>query len=207
MAIDARRKEAIGGARRRAVARPRPSSTTGRRIARRRRAESFRDDRRMAPSRAADSAPWAPAPVDSRPSRPQSAALTAADCRSINRVRRASQPSRRRGEARLARVRVSRRAPKCRATAAAVRRSLAFAAVDAVRRAVRRARVDDVRAARHARAVAVGPNSPLELVSLSHARQNDKLAVSGLVRNPGGGQAGRDSCRRSCSCSIAWARS
>ena len=32
--------------------------------------------------------------------------------------------------------------------------------------------------------VAVGPNSPLELVSLSHARQNDKLAVSGLVRNP-----------------------
>lgn len=32
--------------------------------------------------------------------------------------------------------------------------------------------------------VAVGPNSPLELVSLTHARQNDKLAVSGLVRNP-----------------------
>ena len=32
--------------------------------------------------------------------------------------------------------------------------------------------------------VAVGPNSPLELVSLSHARQNQKLAVSGLVRNP-----------------------
>jgi hypothetical protein len=33
-------------------------------------------------------------------------------------------------------------------------------------------------------AVAVGPNSPLELVSLSHARQREKLAVSGLVRNP-----------------------
>ena len=33
-------------------------------------------------------------------------------------------------------------------------------------------------------AVAVGPNSPLELVSLTHARQNQKLAVSGLVRNP-----------------------
>lgn len=33
-------------------------------------------------------------------------------------------------------------------------------------------------------AVAIGPNSPLELVSLTHARQNDKLAVSGLVRNP-----------------------
>jgi hypothetical protein len=32
--------------------------------------------------------------------------------------------------------------------------------------------------------VAVGPNSPLELVSLSHTRQNQKLAVSGLVRNP-----------------------
>ncbi len=32
--------------------------------------------------------------------------------------------------------------------------------------------------------VAVGPNSPLELVSLTHARRNDKLAVSGLVRNP-----------------------
>jgi hypothetical protein len=31
---------------------------------------------------------------------------------------------------------------------------------------------------------AVGPNSPLELVSLTSARQNDKLAVSGLVRNP-----------------------
>jgi hypothetical protein len=37
-------------------------------------------------------------------------------------------------------------------------------------------------------AVAVGPNSPLELVSLSHARQNEKLAVSGLVRNPVQGQ-------------------
>jgi heme exporter protein D len=37
-------------------------------------------------------------------------------------------------------------------------------------------------------AVAVGPNAPLELVSLSHARQKDKLAVSGLVRNPAAGQ-------------------
>ena len=37
-------------------------------------------------------------------------------------------------------------------------------------------------------AVAVGPNSPLELVSLSHARQNEKLAVSGLVRNPAAGK-------------------
>ena len=36
-------------------------------------------------------------------------------------------------------------------------------------------------------AVALGPNSPLELVSLSHARQNQKLAVSGLVRNPAAG--------------------
>ncbi len=35
--------------------------------------------------------------------------------------------------------------------------------------------------------VAVGPNSPLELVSLSHLRQNQKLAVSGLVRNPASG--------------------
>ena len=35
--------------------------------------------------------------------------------------------------------------------------------------------------------VAVGPNAPLELVSLSHARQDDKLAVSGLVRNPASG--------------------
>lgn len=33
-------------------------------------------------------------------------------------------------------------------------------------------------------AVAVGPNAPLELVSLSHARQQEELAVSGLVRNP-----------------------
>ena len=33
-------------------------------------------------------------------------------------------------------------------------------------------------------AAAVGPNSPLELVSLTSARQNGKLAVSGLVRNP-----------------------
>ncbi len=37
-------------------------------------------------------------------------------------------------------------------------------------------------------AAAVGPNSPLELVSLSHQRQNEKLAVSGLVRNPAAGQ-------------------
>ena len=36
--------------------------------------------------------------------------------------------------------------------------------------------------------VAVGPNSPLELVSLSHARQDKKLAVSGLVRNPAAGK-------------------
>lgn len=33
-------------------------------------------------------------------------------------------------------------------------------------------------------AAAVGPNMPLELVSLRHDRQNSKLAVSGLVRNP-----------------------
>lgn len=37
-------------------------------------------------------------------------------------------------------------------------------------------------------AAAVGPNSPLELVSLSHQRQNNKLAVSGLVRNPAAGK-------------------
>jgi hypothetical protein len=37
-------------------------------------------------------------------------------------------------------------------------------------------------------ATAVGPNSPLELVSLTYARQNEKLAVSGLVRNPLDGQ-------------------
>jgi hypothetical protein len=37
-------------------------------------------------------------------------------------------------------------------------------------------------------AVAVGANTPLELVSLSHQRQNAKLAVSGLVRNPVAGQ-------------------
>ncbi|HJU43867.1 MAG TPA: hypothetical protein VJ691_13660 [Vicinamibacterales bacterium] len=37
-------------------------------------------------------------------------------------------------------------------------------------------------------AVAVGPNSPLELVSLTHSRQNQKLAVSGLVRNPVSGK-------------------
>ncbi len=37
-------------------------------------------------------------------------------------------------------------------------------------------------------AAAIGPNSPLELVSLTHARQNDQLAVSGLVRNPVSGK-------------------
>jgi hypothetical protein len=37
-------------------------------------------------------------------------------------------------------------------------------------------------------AAAMGPNSPLELVSLSHERHNDKLAVSGLVRNPASGK-------------------
>jgi hypothetical protein len=37
-------------------------------------------------------------------------------------------------------------------------------------------------------AVALGPNAPLELVSLNHSRQNDKLAVSGLVRNPVSGK-------------------
>ena len=33
-------------------------------------------------------------------------------------------------------------------------------------------------------AAAVGPNSPLELMSLTSSRQDAKLAVSGLVRNP-----------------------
>jgi hypothetical protein len=37
-------------------------------------------------------------------------------------------------------------------------------------------------------AQAMGPNAPLELISLSHQRQNDKLAVSGLVRNPAAGK-------------------
>ena len=37
-------------------------------------------------------------------------------------------------------------------------------------------------------AAAVGPNSPLELVSLRHDRKSEKLAVSGLVRNPAAGQ-------------------
>ncbi len=38
-------------------------------------------------------------------------------------------------------------------------------------------------------AAAVGSNMPLELVSLRHDRQNTKLAVSGLVRNPLTGRA------------------
>jgi hypothetical protein len=37
-------------------------------------------------------------------------------------------------------------------------------------------------------AQAMGPNSPLELVSLTHQRQSQKLAVSGLVRNPDAAQ-------------------
>ena len=37
-------------------------------------------------------------------------------------------------------------------------------------------------------AAAVGPNSPLELVSLRHERKHEKLAVSGLVRNPANGK-------------------
>ena len=37
-------------------------------------------------------------------------------------------------------------------------------------------------------AAAVGPNRPLELVSLRHERLKEKLAVSGLVRNPAAGQ-------------------
>ena len=37
-------------------------------------------------------------------------------------------------------------------------------------------------------AQAMGPNAPLELVSLTHQRQKDKLAVSGLVRNPATGK-------------------
>jgi hypothetical protein len=37
-------------------------------------------------------------------------------------------------------------------------------------------------------ATAVGPNAPLELVSLTHQREEQKLAVSGLVRNPAAGQ-------------------
>lgn len=35
---------------------------------------------------------------------------------------------------------------------------------------------------------AMGPNHPLELVSLRHDRQSSKLAISGLVRNPASGE-------------------
>jgi hypothetical protein len=35
---------------------------------------------------------------------------------------------------------------------------------------------------------AMGPNNPLELVSLRHDRQDATLAISGLVRNPASGQ-------------------
>jgi hypothetical protein len=38
-------------------------------------------------------------------------------------------------------------------------------------------------------AAAASSDTPLELLSLSHTRQNDKLAVSGLVRNPVSGRA------------------
>ncbi|MEO7158333.1 MAG: hypothetical protein ABI039_12265, partial [Vicinamibacterales bacterium] len=41
---------------------------------------------------------------------------------------------------------------------------------------------------RGSNAVAMGPNTPLELVSLNYERRNAKLAVSGLVRNPVAGQ-------------------
>jgi len=37
-------------------------------------------------------------------------------------------------------------------------------------------------------AAAIGPNRPLELVSMRHERQDQKLAVSGLIRNPVAGQ-------------------
>ena len=37
-------------------------------------------------------------------------------------------------------------------------------------------------------AAAMVPDAPLELTSLRHTRQNDKLAVSGLVRNPVSGK-------------------
>jgi hypothetical protein len=45
-----------------------------------------------------------------------------------------------------------------------------------------------ISAPRGTSAAAMGPNHPLELISLRHERQKDKLAVSGLVRNPPTGQ-------------------
>ena len=73
------------------------------------------------------------------------------------------------------------------ATTAARQRSLALAAV-ILFLVLSGGLVWMVSGPRGTTAAAMVPDAPLELVSLSHTRQNDKLAVSGLVRNPVAGK-------------------
>ena len=135
-------------------------------------------------------APWAPAPFNSPDfAARQSASLTAVDM-PLNQPRpEAHVPAERpaRVEAPVSHASGFLGAEQTPRDTGSRQKSLAFAAI-ALFAVLSGGLVWMMSGPRGSSAAAVGPNSPLELVSLSHQRQNDKLAVSGLVRNPVAGE-------------------
>ena len=135
-------------------------------------------------------APWAPAPFNSEGvAAAKSASLTAVDM-PLNQPRTeahipAGPPER--VEAPVSHASGFLGAEEMARDTGSRQKTLAFAAI-ALFAVLSGGLVWAMSGPRGSSAAAVGPNSPLELVSLSHQRQNDKLAVSGLVRNPVAGE-------------------
>jgi hypothetical protein len=127
------------------------------------------------PERPAAKAPWAPAPV---------AIVTPTEL-PLNQPMRVEPP--RISEASVSHASGFLGATETTRDTGGGQRGLAFAAI-ALFVVLSGGLVWMMSGPRGTTAVAVGPNSPLELVSLSHARQDEKLAVSGLVRNPVSGK-------------------
>jgi len=132
-------------------------------------------------------APWAPAPVvpfDSADSAPaKSASLRAAAEISGPPELPLNQPAVSLAEPTVSHASGFLGAAEVQRDHGSRQKSLAFAAV-ILFAALSGGLVWMMSGPRGTTAVAMGPNAPLELISLSHARQDDKLAVSGLVRNP-----------------------
>lgn len=126
-------------------------------------------------------APWAPAPFDT----PSVASTTSASLRTVDMP--LNQPPRpaviRSDEPAVSHASGFLGATDVQRDEGSRQKSLAFAAV-MLFVVLSGGLVWMMSGARGTSAAAIGPNAPLELVSLSHQRQNDKLAVSGLVRNP-----------------------
>jgi len=129
-------------------------------------------------------APWAPAPFDS----PAVATTPSASLRTVDMP--LNQPSRAevfRAEPAVSHASGFLGAEQVQRDSGSRQKSLAFAAV-MLFVVLSGGLMWMMSGPRGTSAAAVGPNAPLELVSLSHERHTDKLAVSGLVRNPVSGK-------------------